>query len=93
MATPRPIHEVRYASHFERAYARLPLDLRRTAEERLSLFKRDAFDPRLRTHKLRGSLEGYWSFSITRKHRVLFRFLRWDAALFYDVGDHRVYRP
>lgn len=92
MVSPRPIREVRFTSHFERAYARLPLDLRRIAEERLDWFKQNAFDPRLRTHKLRGPHEGYWSFSLTRKHRVLFRFLRHDAALFFDAGDHRVYR-
>ncbi|TSC72189.1 MAG: hypothetical protein G01um101438_692 [Parcubacteria group bacterium Gr01-1014_38] len=91
-AAPRPIREVRFTSHFARASARLPLDLRRSAEERLGWFKRNAFDPRLRTHKLHGSLEGYWSFSLTRRHRVLFRFLRSDAALLFDVGDHRVYR-
>ena len=92
MAVLRPVHEVRHTSHFERAYARLTADVRKAAEERLAWFKRDAFDLRLKTHKLRGSLAGYWSFSITRRHRVLFRFLRSDAALFLDIGDHRVYR-
>ncbi len=52
-------------------------------------FRQNAFDPRLRTHKLRESLKGYWSFSLTRRHRVLFRFLQADVALFFDVGDHR----
>lgn len=92
MASPRPIREVRYTSHFDRAYARLPTNLRRVAEDRFDWFKRDVFDPRLRTHKLRGQLEGHWAFSFTRRHRVLFRFLRADAVLLLDVGDHRIYR-
>lgn len=92
MVSPRPIRDVRYTSHFERAYARLPQDLRRVAEDRFDWFKRDAFDPRLRTHKLRGRLEDHWAFSVTRRHRVLFRFLRADAVLLLDVGDHRIYR-
>lgn len=35
----------------------------------------DAYDPSLKTHKLKGDLEGIWSCSIDRSNRILFRFV------------------
>ena len=52
----------------------------------------NAFDPRLRTHKLRGALAGYWAYSVNYQYRVLFRFLASDAVLYYDIGTHDIYR-
>lgn len=56
------------------------------------LFKENCFNPRLKTHKLKGKLNGYWSFSITYSHRGLFEFLDGDSVAFIDVGDHSIYK-
>lgn len=48
----------------------------------------DPFDPRLRTHKLSGKLEGLWSFSVEFDVRVIFYFTEKDEAVFVDVGSH-----
>ena len=58
----------------------------------LLIFKRDSFDSRLKTHKLKGNLKNYWSFSISYSDRILFRFLDNEAVFFIDIGDHSVYR-
>ena len=58
----------------------------------LLIFKRDPFDSRLKTHKLKGNLKNYWSFSISYSDRILFRFLDNEAVFFIDIGDHNVYR-
>jgi mRNA-degrading endonuclease YafQ of YafQ-DinJ toxin-antitoxin module len=44
-------------------------------------------DPLLRTHKLKGDLEGYWAFSVDADLRVL---LRWDGdeVFLVNVGSH-----
>jgi len=42
----------------------------------LNRFAADPRDPLLRTHKLKGDLAGYWSFSVDDDLRVLFR---WDG--------------
>ena len=52
----------------------------------------DAFDPRLKSHKLRGRFASFWSFSIRYAYRIVFTFEAGDAVVFHDVGDHRVYR-
>jgi mRNA-degrading endonuclease YafQ of YafQ-DinJ toxin-antitoxin module len=56
------------------------------------MVSQDAFDPRLRTHKLKGELSAYWAYSVNREYRVLFRFLGPSEVLYYDVGTHEIYR-
>lgn len=60
--------------------------------ERESMFRENIFDTRLRTHKLKGMLKGYWSFSLTHSHRVLFELFEDGIVAFIDVGDHSIYR-
>ena len=60
-------------------------------KERLLIFKEDPFDARLRTHKLKGNLKDYWSFSIGYSDRILFRFLDSETVFFIDIGDHSIY--
>jgi mRNA interferase YafQ len=38
-------------------------------------------DPLLRTHKLKGDLDGYWAFSVDENLRVLFRWEGEEAFL------------
>lgn len=53
----------------------------------LRRFASDPLDPLLRTHKLKGELEGYWSFSVDDNLRVIFR---WDGeiAFLVNLGSH-----
>ncbi|MBI4678693.1 MAG: hypothetical protein HY748_14030 [Elusimicrobia bacterium] len=57
-----------------------------------SWFRADAFDPRLKTHALKGNLKGLWAYSVDREHRILFEFLAADEALYHDIGLHEIYR-
>ena len=88
----RPIRRISYSSQFARAYRKLPLTLQQRAQERERWFRENAFDHRLRTHKLKGRFSGFWSFSISYSHRIVFTFEPADAVVFHDVGDHRVYQ-
>jgi mRNA interferase YafQ len=53
----------------------------------LRRFAADPRDPVLRTHRLRGDLDGFWALSVDDDLRVLFR---WDAevALLVTIGSH-----
>jgi mRNA-degrading endonuclease YafQ of YafQ-DinJ toxin-antitoxin module len=88
----RPIQRIFYSAHFAQAYKKLPPILQRQAQEREVLFRKNAFHPRLKTHKLRGRFARFWSFSTSYSHRIVFTFETDDTAVFHDVGDHRVYR-
>jgi addiction module RelE/StbE family toxin len=62
-------------------------DLRSTLE----LLQEDAHDPRLKTHKLKGDLDGSWACSAGYDLRVVFEFVEQDeseAILLLTVGTH-----
>ena len=83
---PRPISIVHVTPDFEKAFLRLPKHIQTLATRKDQWFRRDAFDPRLRTHKLKGELSAYWAYSVNREYRVLFRLVGPTEALYYDVG-------
>ena len=59
-----------------------------TALERLT---EDAFDPRLRTHKLKGKLEDSWACSAGFDLRIVFKFVSYEGAeaiLLESIGTH-----
>jgi mRNA-degrading endonuclease RelE of RelBE toxin-antitoxin system len=88
----RAISTVHVTPDFEKAFLRLPKHIQALASRKDQWFRKDAFDPRLRTHKLRGELSSYWAYSVNREYRVLFRFLSPSEVLYYDVGTHEIYR-
>lgn len=84
--------DIYYSSHFLRSLKKLTPSLKALVSEREEMFKKDPFDSRLETHKLTGELLGSWSFSITHRDRVLFKFIGKGLVRFDDVGDHDIYR-
>ena len=85
------IRSVYYSSHFEKAFKSLPLNVRKQAIEKEKIFLENCFDKRLKTHKLKGRLENYWSFSINYSYRILFEFSEQNEVGFIDVGTHSIY--
>ncbi len=53
----------------------------------LRRFGTEPQDPLLRTHKLKGDLDGYWAFSVDDDLRVLFRW-EGDEAFLVNLGFH-----
>ena len=88
----KKIKIIRYTPKFERSYKKLSLEEKLFAEKREKIFRKNAFDPRLKTHKLKGKLKNRWSFSLTYSQRVLFNFFQNDEVIFYDIGDHQIYQ-
>ena len=57
----------------------------------LVLLEEDAFDPRLKTHKLTGDLDGVWACSAGYDLRLLFEFVQHEgteAILLLTIGTH-----
>ena len=88
----RPIYKISTTAHFERSFNKLPHFIQEQSAVKEKLFRLNAFDPRLRTHALKGKLEGLWSYSIKRDYRLLFEFLTPTEALYHDIGTHDIYR-
>lgn len=83
--------EVSFSSSFKRALKKhikgnTNLDVR--FREKLEQFILEPFDPSLKTHKLSGKLQEFWSFSVDYDARVLFYFVEDNKAVFVDFGSH-----
>ena len=89
---PRLISKVHVSSDFSKSFRKLPLPIQNLAIRKDQWFRDDAFDARLKTHKLKGVLEGYWSYSVNLQYRVLFRFINNHEVLYYDIGTHGIYK-
>jgi len=84
--------KIYYSSKFKREYQKLPLSIKKSAEQKEKIFRKDYFDLRLKTHKLKGSLKGFWSFSIDGKYRIIFEFAFENEIWFHSVGTHDIYK-
>jgi addiction module RelE/StbE family toxin len=52
------------------------VQIRSAVEKTLQKLAQDCFDPSLKTHKLKGDLEGCWSCSIDYSNRIIFEFVK-----------------
>ena len=82
-----------YSSKFSREYKKLSLEIKDIAEQQEKIFRENPFDQKLNTHKLKGCLKGFLSFSIGYKYRIIFELSRdKKIAFFHSVGDHDIYQ-
>ena len=75
-----------------RGYKKLPLDIKKIAEKKEVIFKKDPFDPSLRTHKLHGKLKDCLAFSISLSHRIVYEFGKGKIVYFHSIGTHDIYK-
>jgi len=83
--------EIRYSPKFKRQYKKLPEDIKTRAEKMEAVFRKNPFDPRLKTHKLHVSQDGFMSFSVDYSYRIIFEFYNADTVIFYEIGTHDIY--
>lgn len=83
--------KIYYSSKFEREYRRLPKRIKLLAEKREQIFRKDPFNAQLKTHRLKGRLKEYWSFSIDLHYRMIFEFVGKDIVWLHSVGTHSIY--
>lgn len=84
--------KIYYSTKFEREYKRLPIRIKKLAEEKEKIFRINPYDPKLNIHKLKGQLSGYWAFWIDQKYRIIFEFSGKGIIWFHSIGDHSIYR-
>jgi addiction module RelE/StbE family toxin len=86
------INHIYPTTHFIKAYKSLPAEIKLRAKQRERIFRNAPFDSRLKTHKLKGRLKDYWSYSVDYQYRILFRFIDNETVFYYDIGMHDIYR-
>lgn len=84
--------KIYYSSKFEKEYKRLPKEIKTKAEKKEAIFRKNPFDPRLKTHRLKGLLKDFFAFSIDYQYRIIFEFEEKDTVWFHGVGTHEIYK-
>lgn len=86
------VKNIHYTSKFERNFKKLPRGVRKKAVEKENIFRKDPFHPILKTHRLKGPMRDFYSFSINYRYRIVFAFEDDSEVTFIDTGDHSIYR-
>ena len=73
-------------------FQKLPREVQEHAVLCETLFRENPFHPKLKTHKLHGTLKDYWAFSISFSYRIGFTFVTGDLVRFHAVGTHDIYK-
>ena len=76
------------STKFQKRYKKQTEAVKQTAQEQEKLFLKNAFDPKLETHKLHGKDKESWAYSVTRKIRIKFIFITTDIVMYVDIGTH-----
>lgn len=85
-----------FSSSFKRAFrskVKQNPDLEAKISQKLEILVNNPFHPSLKTHKLKGSLSGVWSFSIDYDYRIVFKFVTnklsgEEEILLINIGSH-----
>lgn len=88
----RPINRIFTSPRFAKEFSRLPRRVQTLARRKDKLFRRDAFYPALKTHKLSGGLKNDWSYSVNQEYRVHFYFIDDHTAMYLNIGTHEIYK-
>lgn len=86
------VKNIHYTSKFERSFKKLPRSVQKKAAEKEKTFREDPFNPILKTHRLKGPMRDFHSFSVNYRYRIVFAFEDGDEVTFIDAGDHSIYR-
>lgn len=87
----KAVRIIYYSSSFAKSWCKLPVRIQKKAAAAESIFKANNFDPRLKTHRLQGKYQQYYSFSITYSYRIIFEYYQ-EGVLFIDIGIHGIYQ-
>lgn len=83
--------KVVFTPTFVRKFKKLPHSLQEEANEKISLFRNNPDHPTLRTHKLKGQLSGFLSFSVNYEYRILFVYDDKKTVALLGIGTHKIY--
>lgn len=81
-----------YPQVFIKKFSKLEIDLQEEAIQKIGLFKDRKNHGILKVHKLHGKFHGRFAFSVNYKFRIAFRYVSRDEVLFFDIGDHDIYK-
>lgn len=88
----RPIRDIFLSPRFEKEFNHLPQHIQSLARKKDALFRRDAFYPTLKTHKLSGELKNDWAYWVNQQYRIHFYFIDDHSVMYINIGTHEIYK-
>ena len=85
------IGDIIYSKKFIKRFKKLPKNIAKKAIETEKIFKANPLHPSIRLHELHGDLKKYWSISINRKYRIIFKQKSDGNIYFIFIGNHNIY--
>ena len=83
---------IEYSPEFRRLFKKLPNALKLKALEKEKIFRKNIFEPSLKTHKLSGKMAGRLAFWIDYGNRIIFSKVNSKLIHFHSIGDHDIYK-
>lgn len=83
---------ISYTPFFVKKFQKLPEKIKKQAVKKEVIFKQNIRDTRLKTHKLAGKLDAFYSFSVNRQYRIMFALAENGEVVFVDIGTHSIYQ-
>jgi plasmid maintenance system killer protein len=84
--------DVSFAPQFRRQFKKLSSKLQQETFQKIELFSDLNKYELLHVHKLKGKIEGRFSFSVNYRYRIVFIWERQnESAILLAIGDHSVY--
>ncbi|MDD5731344.1 MAG: type II toxin-antitoxin system YoeB family toxin [Patescibacteria group bacterium] len=79
---------IQYHKKFVKEFQKLPKEIQEKAVLLENIFCANPYHPELKTKKLQGKLQLFYSFRITRDYRIIFEFIDPATTLFL-AAKHR----
>ena len=86
------IKKIYYSSKFQKNFKKIPERIQKEMIKKEKLFRQNPLHPLLKTHRLKGKYEKFYSFSLTYSYRILFEFISDERVGFVNIGTHAIYR-
>ncbi|MCK5211755.1 type II toxin-antitoxin system mRNA interferase toxin, RelE/StbE family [Candidatus Parcubacteria bacterium] len=86
------INKILYSDKFHFEFNKLPINIKKTTDKKVEIFKQNPLHPSLRLHELHGKLKNIWSVSINKSYRILFERQNNGDIVFISIGKHDIYK-
>lgn len=86
------LKKINYSPIFLKGLKKLPKNQLKSLARQEKIFFQNPFDPRLKTHKLKGQLKDFYSFSVSYHWRIVFHFEKDNIAALDTIGTHEIYK-
>lgn len=85
------IEKIIYSDRFSKKFKKYSSKEEQIILKKVKIFWENPFFPILKTHKLKGNLSEFWSFSISSNLRIIFKIDR-NIIEFINIGTHEIYK-